>query len=139
MKPIIVLVCGLCAQAAWPAASQKDAATREMAHDIFKQLIEINTTDSIGSTTVAAQAMAKRLLDAGFPKTDVVVIGPNDRKGNMVARYRGKPGSTLRPILIIDRDDVRMHGKDERVKVDAYYTGVEFYYQYLEALTGGRP
>jgi acetylornithine deacetylase/succinyl-diaminopimelate desuccinylase-like protein len=106
LKPIIVLVCGLCAQAAWPAASQKDAATREMAHDIIKQLIEINTTDSIGSTTVAAQAMAKRLLDAGFPKTDVVVIGPNDRKGNMVARYRGKPGSTLRPILIIGHLDV---------------------------------
>jgi acetylornithine deacetylase/succinyl-diaminopimelate desuccinylase-like protein len=103
---MIVLVCGLCAQAAWPAASQKDAATREMAHDIFKQLIEINTTDSIGSTTVAAQAMAKRLLDAGFPKADVVVIGPNDRKGNMVARYRGKPGSTLRPILIIGHLDV---------------------------------
>jgi acetylornithine deacetylase/succinyl-diaminopimelate desuccinylase-like protein len=106
LKPIIVLVCGLCAQAAWPAASQKEAATREMAHDIFKQLIEINTTDSIGSTTVAAQAMAKRLLDAGFPKADVVVIGPNDRKGNMVARYRGKPGSTLRPILIIGHLDV---------------------------------
>ena len=106
LKPIIVVVCGLCAQAAWPAASQRDAATRGMAHDIFRQLIEINTTDSIGSTTVAAQAMAKRLLDAGFPKTDVVVIGPNDRKGNMVARYRGKPGSTLRPILIIGHLDV---------------------------------
>jgi acetylornithine deacetylase/succinyl-diaminopimelate desuccinylase-like protein len=107
LKSISVLVCGLCAQAAWSAASQRDvASSREMAHDIFKQLIEINTTDSIGSTTVAAQAMAKRLLDAGFPKTDVVVIGPNDRKGNMVARYRGKPGSTLRPILIIGHLDV---------------------------------
>jgi hypothetical protein len=57
-----------------------------MAHDIFKQLIEINTTNSIGSTTLAAQAMAKRLLDAGFSKADVAVIGPNDVKGNMVAR-----------------------------------------------------
>jgi acetylornithine deacetylase/succinyl-diaminopimelate desuccinylase-like protein len=106
LKSIIVLACGLCAQAAWPAASQTDAATRETAHDIFKQLIEINTTDSIGSTTVAAQAMAKRLLDAGFSKADVVVIGPNDRKGNMIARYRGKPGSALRPILIIGHLDV---------------------------------
>lgn len=76
------------------------------AHDIFKQLIEINTTDSVGSTTVAAQAMAQRLLDAGFPKADVVVLGPNDRKGNMVARYRGKPGSKLKPILIIAHLDV---------------------------------
>jgi acetylornithine deacetylase/succinyl-diaminopimelate desuccinylase-like protein len=106
LKSIIVLACGLCAQAAWPAASQTDAATRETAHDIFKQLIEINTTDSIGSTTVAAQAVAKRLLDAGFSKADVVVIGPNDRKGNMIARYRGKPGSALRPILIIGHLDV---------------------------------
>jgi acetylornithine deacetylase/succinyl-diaminopimelate desuccinylase-like protein len=76
------------------------------AHDIFKQLIEINTTDSVGSTTVAAQAMAQRLLDAGFSKADVAVLGPNDRKGNMVARYRGKPGSKLKPILIIAHLDV---------------------------------
>jgi acetylornithine deacetylase/succinyl-diaminopimelate desuccinylase-like protein len=76
------------------------------AHDIFKQLIEINTTDSVGSTTVAAQAMAQRLLDAGFAKADVVVLGPNDRKGNMVARYHGKPGSKLKPILVIAHLDV---------------------------------
>ena len=73
-------------QASWSAATQSDAVTRAMAHDIFKQLIEINTTDSIGSTTEAAQAMAQRLLDAGFAKADVVVLGPNDRKGNIVAR-----------------------------------------------------
>ena len=77
-----------------------------MAHDIFKQLIEINTTDSIGSTTVAAQAMAQRLLDGGFPAADVTVIGPNERKGNLIARYRGKRGKALRPILIIGHLDV---------------------------------
>src|ERR1700729_3452552 len=92
--------------AAGPAPSELDAGRRTSAHDIFKQLIEINTTDSIGSTTVAARAMAKRLLDAGFPEADVVVIGPNDRKGNMVARYRGKSGSKLRPLLIIGHLDV---------------------------------
>ena len=50
--------------------------------------------------------MAKRLLEAGFPEADVMVIGPNDRKGNMVARYRGRPGSKKRPILIIGHTDV---------------------------------
>jgi acetylornithine deacetylase/succinyl-diaminopimelate desuccinylase-like protein len=100
-----ILFC-LGAQAASPAAAEGDAVTRKNAHDIFKQLIEINTTDSVGSTTVAAEAMAKRLLDAGFPKTDVVVLGPNDRKGNMVARYRGTAGSKLKPILIIGHLDV---------------------------------
>jgi acetylornithine deacetylase/succinyl-diaminopimelate desuccinylase-like protein len=94
-----------CAQSAWPAPDD-DAVTRKNAHDIFKQLIEINTTDSVGSTTVAAQAMAQRLLDAGFPQADVVVLGPNERKGNMVARYRGSARSTLKPILIIGHLDV---------------------------------
>jgi acetylornithine deacetylase/succinyl-diaminopimelate desuccinylase-like protein len=83
-----------------------DAASRQLSHDIFKQLIEINTTDSVGSTTVAAEAMRKRLLDAGFPAEDVVVLGPNERKGNMVARYRGKSGSTKKPVLIIGHIDV---------------------------------
>ena len=101
-----------------------------MAHDIFKQLIEINTTDSIGSTTVAAQAMAKRLLDAGFPPADVTVLGPNDRKGNMVARYRGKPGSKLRPVLIIGHLDVVEARREDWttdpfqfVEQDGYYYG----------------
>jgi acetylornithine deacetylase/succinyl-diaminopimelate desuccinylase-like protein len=100
------ILIGLCVQAAAAANPDGDAVTRKNAHDIFKQLIEINTTDSVGSTTLAAQAMAQRLLDAGFPKADVVVLGPNDRKGNMVARYRGKPGSKLKPVLIIAHTDV---------------------------------
>jgi acetylornithine deacetylase/succinyl-diaminopimelate desuccinylase-like protein len=50
--------------------------------------------------------MRKRLLDAGFDEKDVVVLGPNDRKGNMVARYRGKAGSGKKPVLIIGHIDV---------------------------------
>ena len=84
------------------AASPAD----DLSRDIFKQLIEINTTDSVGSTTVAAKAMAKRLLDAGFPASDVQVLGPNDRKGNMVARYRGTGASGLKPILLLGHLDV---------------------------------
>ena len=66
---------GLCAFSPLPAADL-DAATRALSHDILKQLIEINSTDSVGSTTVAAEAMAKRLLDAGFPPDDVKVGSP---------------------------------------------------------------
>ncbi len=86
------------------SAAQPDAATRSLARDVFQQLIEINTTDSVGSTTVAAQAMAKRLLDAGFPAADVKVLGPNDRKGNMVVRLHGT--GAAKPILIIGHLDV---------------------------------
>ena len=92
--------------AAAPASAPADAASRQLAHDIFKQLVEINTTDSVGSTTLAARAMADRLLAAGFAPADVVVLGPNERKGNLVARYRGKVGGTKRPLLIIAHLDV---------------------------------
>ena len=125
----IAILCAMCAPPVWSAADG-DAATRKNAHDIFKQLIEINTTDSVGSTTVAAQAMAQRLLDAGFPKADVAVLGPNDRKGNLVARYRGTPGSKLKPILIIAHLDVVEAKREDWstdpfqfVEKDGYYYG----------------
>jgi acetylornithine deacetylase/succinyl-diaminopimelate desuccinylase-like protein len=101
--------CLLLSTACLPVRAQLDPATKQLSHDIFQQLIEINTTDSVGSTTVAANAMAKRLLDAGFAKEDVVVLGPNDRKGNMVARIHGSnSGGTgsAKPILLIGHLDV---------------------------------
>jgi acetylornithine deacetylase/succinyl-diaminopimelate desuccinylase-like protein len=121
---------GWSAQTAWSATPASDAATRGIAHDVLKELIEINTTDSVGNTTVAAKAMAKRLLDAGFAAADVVVMGPNDRKGNMVARYRGKRGSKHKPLLIIGHIDVvEAHREDwstdpfQLVEKDGYYYG----------------
>ena len=107
---------------------QTDKAARQLAHDIFKQLIEINTTDSVGSTTVAADAMARRLRDAGFPADDVVVVGPNERKGNMVARLRGT--GAHKPILLIGHlDVVEAHRQDwttdpfQFVEKDGYFYG----------------
>jgi acetylornithine deacetylase/succinyl-diaminopimelate desuccinylase-like protein len=81
-----------------------DDATKQLSRDIFKQLVEINTTDSVGSTTVAAEAMAKRLRDAGFTASDVQVLGPNERKGNLVARIHGS--GAKKPILFICHLDV---------------------------------
>jgi len=86
----------------WAAAL--DDATRQMSRDIFRELIEINTTDSVGNTTRAAEAMAKRLKDAGFPAADIHVLGPNERKGNLVARLRGT--GAHRPVLILGHLDV---------------------------------
>jgi acetylornithine deacetylase/succinyl-diaminopimelate desuccinylase-like protein len=84
--------------------AQNSDATNKLAHDIYKQLIEINTTDSVGSTTVAAEAMAQRLRDAGYPASDVQVIGPNPRKGNLLARLRGT--GARKPMLMICHLDV---------------------------------
>src|SRR4029453_12296764 len=74
------------------------------ARDIFKELIEINTTDSVGSTTTAAEAMAGRLKAAGFPAADVQVLAPDPRKGNLVARLRGTGGR--KPLLLLAHLDV---------------------------------
>src|SRR5215468_6439613 len=81
-----------------------DSADNQLARDIFRELIEINTSDSIGDTTKAAQAMAVRLKDAGFPDADVQVLGPHDRKGNLVARYRGT--GRRKPLLLVAHLDV---------------------------------
>ena len=86
------------------AEAQTAAAPNQLARDIFKQLIEINTTDSVGNVTTAAEAMAKRLRDAGFAEKDVVVAGPNERKKNVVARLRGT--GKRKPILFIGHLDV---------------------------------
>ncbi len=81
-----------------------DPATRQLAHDIFKQLIEINTTDSVGSVTAAAEVMAQRFRDAGFPESDIHVLGPNDRKKNVVVRLHGS--GKHKPVLLIGHLDV---------------------------------
>ncbi len=84
---------GLCtASSAALAAQPANALTL----DIYRQLIAINTTDSAaGNVTTAAEAMAKRLRDAGFPAADIAVVGPTERKKNLVARQRGS-GRTSR-------------------------------------------
>ena len=125
-----LILSALCLQDAVRAASASPTEVHQLAHDIFKQLIEINTTDSVGSITVAAQAMQRRLLDAGFPAADIIIAGPNERKQNMVARYRGKAGTKLRPVLIIAHLDVVEARREDWstdpfqfVEQDGYYYG----------------
>lgn len=101
---LVTLVALVCVFSVGAVFAQVNDATRQLSHDILKQLVEINTTDSVGSTTVAADAMAKRLLDAGFPPEDVHVLGPNARKGNLVARIHGT--GAQKPILFICHLDV---------------------------------
>ena len=86
------------------AHAQIDNSTRQLSHDIFKQLIEINSTDSVGSVTAASEAMQKRFLDAGFSQQDMFLGGPNDRKKNLVVRLHGM--GKHKPVLIIGHVDV---------------------------------
>lgn len=78
-------------------------ANQRTAQSIFAELIGINTTVNMGSTK-AAEAMAARLISAGFSVSDVILAGPQADHLNLVVRYRGN--GKLRPILFIGHLDV---------------------------------
>jgi acetylornithine deacetylase/succinyl-diaminopimelate desuccinylase-like protein len=101
-RAAILFLLGAASAAAAPPPI--DAKTRQLAFDIYKQLIEINTTDSIGNNTTAAEAMAARLKAAGFPAADVQVLAPDPRKGNLVARLHGT--GKEKPLLLLAHLDV---------------------------------
>jgi acetylornithine deacetylase/succinyl-diaminopimelate desuccinylase-like protein len=108
--------------------AQIDGQTKQYAHDVFKQLIEINTTDSVGNVTTAAEAMAQRFRDAGFPEADIHVLGPNDRKKNLVVRLHGN--GKHKPVLLIGHLDVVEARREDWttdpfqfVEKDGYYYG----------------
>jgi acetylornithine deacetylase/succinyl-diaminopimelate desuccinylase-like protein len=77
---------------------------QKLTREIFKELIEINTTHSSGNTTKAAEAMAARLRAAGFSDKDIFVGGAAEKKGNLVATLRGT--GKRKPILLLAHLDV---------------------------------
>jgi acetylornithine deacetylase/succinyl-diaminopimelate desuccinylase-like protein len=81
------------------------APHEQRAREIYKELVEINTTDTpAGNVTKAAEAMAARFRTGGFPAADIHVLGPDPRKHNLVVRYRGQGGK--RPLLLLAHLDV---------------------------------
>ena len=92
------------AQSSLPTTSPAD---RALAREIFKQLIEINTTDTpLGNVTTATAAMQKRFLDAGFAPEDVHLLGPDAHKMNLVVRYRATGQPTEKPVVFLCHVDV---------------------------------
>ena len=90
------------AEAAAPDAA---SASNALARELLAQLIAINTTDTPrGNVTTAAEAMAQRLRAAGFPAADILVLGPSERKKNLVVRLHGTGEHP--PVLLIGHLDV---------------------------------
>jgi acetylornithine deacetylase/succinyl-diaminopimelate desuccinylase-like protein len=107
---LIILCTAVCsgpfvrAQNQLPRASAED---RAQALAILKQLIEINTTDTPqGNVTTATAAMERLFLDAGFSSQDVHLLGPNDRKQNLVVRFRAAETPSEKPVLFLCHMDV---------------------------------
>ena len=79
-------------------------AERQLAREIYKELIEIKSGYTTGATTPAAEAMASRLRAAGFPDADIFVGGAIPKKANLVVRYHGS--GARRPMLLLAHTDV---------------------------------
>jgi acetylornithine deacetylase/succinyl-diaminopimelate desuccinylase-like protein len=87
-----------------PAAAEALNPQQQLAFDIYKELVEINTVTATGDTAQAAEAMAARLRAAGFADADVRAFSPAPRKGNLVARLHGT--GARKPILLMAHLDV---------------------------------
>ncbi|MGC1523686.1 MAG: M20/M25/M40 family metallo-hydrolase, partial [Steroidobacteraceae bacterium] len=74
---------------------------------LYQQLVEINTTRSVGSCTEAAQAMRAHLLEAGIPAADTQILAPADRPkdGALIAVLHGRDRAA-KPILMLAHIDV---------------------------------
>jgi acetylornithine deacetylase/succinyl-diaminopimelate desuccinylase-like protein len=86
------------------AQATRPDAEKQLAHDIYKQFIEIQSGYSTGATTPVAEAAAARLKAAGFPDSDIFVGGAIPKKGNLVVHYHGT--GARKPILLLAHTDV---------------------------------
>jgi acetylornithine deacetylase/succinyl-diaminopimelate desuccinylase-like protein len=101
MVGVLAVLFGMVARAQAP--TQDEAAFRAL----YKELVEINTTRSSGSCTLAAEAMRAHLLGAGIPSADMKIWAPSDRPGDgaLIAVIHGKD-KRARPILLLAHIDV---------------------------------
>ena len=77
---------------------------RQLAREIYKEMVEIKSGYTTGATTPVAEAAARRLKAAGFPDADIFVGGAIPTKANLVVRYRGTGRN--RPLLLLAHIDV---------------------------------
>jgi acetylornithine deacetylase/succinyl-diaminopimelate desuccinylase-like protein len=86
------------------AENMPSANQQRLAHEIYKELVETNTSFTTGQTTPAAEAVARRLRAAGFPAAGIQVLGASPKKMNVVVRYRGT--GAKKPLLLLAHLDV---------------------------------
>lgn len=86
------------------AQTTRPETEQQLAREIYKQFVEIQSGFSTGSTTPLVEAAAKRLKEAGFSADDIFIGGANPNKANLVVRYHGT--GEQKPILLLAHTDV---------------------------------
>jgi len=112
-----ILLTTLAISTALSAPAWSTPADQQLAHDIYQELVEINTSQSVGDTFAAAKAMAARLKSAGFPDADVQTFETGPKRGNLVARIHGT--GRRKPVLLLAHIDV-VEAKREDWSTDPY-------------------
>src|SRR5262245_12060575 len=105
------------AVACFGASTMPPDADQRLAHDIYKEIVEIKSGFSTGATTPVAEAIARYLRAAGFPESDIFIGGPIPKKANIVARYHGS--GKRKPILLLAHTDV-VEAKREDWSMDPF-------------------
>jgi acetylornithine deacetylase/succinyl-diaminopimelate desuccinylase-like protein len=90
-----------------PAQAATDAEGLQRFREIYRELVETNTTLSAGDCTLAAQRMAARLKTAGYPDGDLRVFVPegHPKEGGLLAVLHGSD-SKAKAILMLAHIDV---------------------------------
>ncbi len=113
---VAVLATAIAAPSAAIAQTRASAADRDLARDIFRELIAIDTSEPDGNPRAGAEAMAKRLMAAGFTPGEVRIVGAEPRLGNLVVRLRGAAPSGASeggPLLLMAHIDVVPARRDD--------------------------
>lgn len=90
---------------------------QRLAREIYRQLVEVKSGFTTGSTTPIAESVAARFRAAGFPASDIFVGGAVPAKANVVVRYRGS--GVRKPILLLAHIDV-VEARREDWSVDPF-------------------
>jgi len=88
-----------------PVTSPLPAAYQRLAREVLTEAVNTNTTASVGSTTALANKLRTRLLAAGYPATDIHIVGADAKNRNLIVRLRGS-GSGKKAILLAAHMDV---------------------------------
>src|SRR6267378_2649038 len=99
------------------AQTTRPEPERKLAHDIYKEFVEIPSGFTTGATTPVAEAAAARLRAASFPESDIFLGGASPKKANLVVRYHGT--GALKPSLLLAHIDV-VEAKREDWSMDPF-------------------
>src|ERR1700735_4232116 len=107
MKRFFVATAALAAFSAFAAPPQDTPGGEQRFRELYKELVETNTSLSVGSCTLAADRMAPRLKAAGFPDSDLHPFAAPDhpKEGGLVAVFPGRDPK-LKAILLLAHLDV---------------------------------